>query len=86
MGFPVIPADTTMEAARVQIEIFRRMPPERRLELALQMSTNLRKVAASGVLSRHPNYSKDEVRLAVARLTLGEELFSKAFPGIDVKI
>src|SRR4029077_12585712 len=72
MKLEIVPADTTLEAARVQFDVFRRMPAHRRLELALQMSTALRNLAASGVRSRHPDYSEKQVRLAVARLTLGE--------------
>jgi hypothetical protein len=86
MMLEIVPADTTPEAARVQFDVFRRMQPHRRLELAFQMSTTLRNVAASGVRSRHPDYSEEQVRLAVARLTLGEELFSRVYPGADVQV
>jgi predicted RNA polymerase sigma factor len=86
MKIEIVPADTTLEAARVQFEVFRRMRPDRRLELALEMSTALRNVAASGVRSRHPDYSEEQVKLAVARLTLGDELFSRAYPGVDVQV
>ena len=86
MGFEVIPADTTPEAWWVQVEIFRRMTPGRRLELAIEMSDNLRKIVAAGVRSRHPDYTEEQVRLAVNRLYLGEKLFRKAFPGVDVAI
>ena len=82
----VIPADTTLEAFNIQIGIFRRMPPERRLAMVFEMSNNMRRVAASGVRSRHPDYSEDQVRLAVIRLTLGEHLFREVYPGVDVRI
>ena len=86
MKIEIVPADTTAEAARVQLDIFRGMQPHRRLELALQMSTSLRNLAASGVRGRHPDYTERQVQLAVARLTLGDELFGKAFPGVDVRV
>jgi hypothetical protein len=86
MDLQVVPADTTLEAARVQFEVFRRMPPGKRLELAFQMSDSLRQLVASGVRSRHPEYSEDQVRLAVIRLTLGEKLFRQAYPGKDIKV
>jgi hypothetical protein len=60
MNIEVIPVDTTPEAARVQREIYRRMSPSRRLELALQMSDFVRGVVAAGVRSRHPKYSDDQ--------------------------
>jgi hypothetical protein len=80
------PADTTPEAAKVQLEIYRRMPPSRRLELALALSDTVRRVAAAGVRQRHPAYSDEQVRLAVLRLTLGDELFGQAFPGVEVAV
>jgi predicted RNA polymerase sigma factor len=86
MKIEIVPADTTLEAARVQFDVFRRMRPDRRLELALEMSTALRNVAASGVRSRQSDYSEEQVKLAVARLTLGDELFSRAYPGVDVQV
>lgn len=81
----LIPADTTPEAARVEVEILRRIPSRRRLEMALEMSHAIRAVAAEGVRSRHPQYNEEQVRLAVIRLTLGEDLFRRAFPGVDVR-
>jgi hypothetical protein len=86
MSLEIVPADTTLEAARVQFEVFRRMPPGKRLELAFHMSDSLRQLVASGVRSRHPDYTEDQVRLAVIRLTLGEKLFRQVFPGQDVKV
>ena len=53
MTVEAVPADTTPEAARVQWDIFRRMSPSKRLELALRMSDSLRDVVASGVRDRH---------------------------------
>jgi hypothetical protein len=84
MNLEAIPADTTPAAWGVQLDIYRRMAPSRRLELALQMSDSLRRVVASGVRSRHPEYSEEQVRLAVTRLWLGEDLFRKAYPGVDI--
>jgi hypothetical protein len=81
----LIPADTSLEAFQVQVGIFRRMPPERRLAMVFEMSNSLRQVAANGVRSRHPNYSEGQVRLAVIRLMLGEKLFREVYPGVDVR-
>jgi hypothetical protein len=71
----LLPADTTLEAARVQAAIFQRMPAERRLSLACRMSDSLRGVVASGIRGRHPQYTEEQVRLAVIRLVVGAELF-----------
>ncbi len=80
-----IPADTTEEAARVQGEIFRRMTGEKRLELAFQMTADLRQRLAEGVRQRHPEYSERQIQLGVIRLTLGDELFRIVYPGVDVR-
>jgi hypothetical protein len=86
MTVPFLPADTTLEAMRVQHGVYRRMPPERRLELAFEMTEWARELSAAGVRARHPEYTERQVKLAVIRLTLGEELFRKAFPGEDVAV
>jgi hypothetical protein len=85
MRIEVVPADTTPEAARVQFEIYRRMQPSRRLEIALEMNTTMRELVAAGVRCRHPDYSAEQVRLAVIRLCLGEEWFRKVYPGVNVE-
>jgi hypothetical protein len=81
-----VPADTTLEAARVHSEIYRRMSPARRLELVLEMSESFRRVMAEGVKSRHPDYTPEQVRLAVIRLSLGDELFAQVYPGVQVAV
>lgn len=79
------PHDTSREAAAIQIEIYRQMPPDQRLDLACRMSDAARELSEAGVRSRHSDYTDREVRLAVIRMMLGDELFQKAYPGIDVQ-
>jgi hypothetical protein len=85
MSLEYPPADTTPEAAAVQLEAYRRMTPVQRLRIAFEMADSLRRLSAAGVRSRHPEYTEEQVRLAVIRLSLGEELFRKAYPGVDVR-
>jgi hypothetical protein len=80
-----IPADTTEEAARVQWEVLRRLTPEKRLQQAFQMTADLQRRLADGVRQRHPEYDERQVRLAVIRLRLGDELFRAVYPGVDVR-
>jgi hypothetical protein len=84
MKLTPFPADTTREAAWVQIEIYRRMAPEKRLRQALEMSEFARMVSASGVRQRHPDYTEEQVRLTVVRYCVGDDLFSQAYPGVHV--
>lgn len=74
------PLDTSPEVERVQVEIFRRMTPERRLRAAAELTQLVRKSLAEGVRTRHPEYNDDQVRLAMIRLTLPEHLFLAVYP------
>ncbi len=75
-----IPADTTPEAAWVQMQIYRRMPAEQRLLQTLEMSDGIRELCAAGVRAQYPHYTDEQVRLTVIRRMLGDELFRKAYP------
>jgi hypothetical protein len=86
MKYPsIVPRDTSIEAFRVQLELYRQMPPEARLQQALEWSEAMREIARSGVRARHPEYSDREVQLATIRLCLGDSLFREAYPGIEVR-
>ncbi len=81
-----IPADTSLQAFHVQIKVLRRLDPGRRLEqLACQLSDYVRELSTSGVRQRHPEYSDEQVRQAVIRLSLGEKLFREVYPGVDIR-
>jgi hypothetical protein len=73
--------DTTPQAEEVQLTVFRNMGPEKRLEAAIALSRTCRKLLAEGVRKRHPEYDEDQVRMAVIRLSLPEDLFLVAYPG-----
>ena len=74
------PLDTSSDAEKVQIEIFRRMDPEKRLRSAALLSQTCRTLLAEGVRKRHPNYDEEQVRLAVIRCLLPQDLFLRAYP------
>ena len=74
------PLDTSPEAERVQIEIFRKMTLERRLRTATELTELVRATLAEGVRMRHPDYNDEQVRLAVIRLTLPESIFLAVYP------
>ncbi len=75
------PFDTSPEAEKVQIEVFRRMGPEKRLQSAALLSDACRTLLAERVRKRHPDYDEEQVRLAVIRCWLPEDLFLQACPG-----
>ncbi len=72
--------DTDVKAERVQLDIFRRMSPEKRLQTAIELSRTSRRLLAEGVRRRHPAYGEDQTQLAVIRLLLSEDLFLMAYP------
>lgn len=74
------PLDTTPDAREVQFRVWRRTGSARCLLLAIEMSEELRRVTAAGIRSRHPDYTQAEVRWALLRLTLGDDLFGRAYP------
>ena len=80
-----IPRDTSLEAARNQFAILRGLGMEDRAGMAFRLSDELRAITKSGVRLRHPDYDDEMVRLAVIRLTIGEQLFRQFYPGMEVK-
>jgi len=77
-----IPSDTTIETARKEYEILRRLGPEVRAEMAFEMSDNLRSVVEAGVRLRRPDFDEEKVRLEVVRLMVGDKLYSQMLKAI----
>jgi hypothetical protein len=63
--------DTSMTALARQREAFRRMTPEQRVAVAAEMSDEIRAVTEAGIRHRHPAYSEDDIRAALALILLG---------------
>ena len=81
----IISADTTLEAARVQYNILRKMDISDRAEITFQLCDNMRAFVEAGIRDRHPDYDDNKVRLALMRLTLGKRLFREAFGDVEIK-
>jgi len=75
-----VATDTTRDAATVRTALYRGMSPERRCELAVEMSAMTRAIALESIRRRHPAYDDGEATLALFRLLLGDELFRRAWP------
>jgi hypothetical protein len=71
--------DTSPDVERVLIELLRRAPGWRRLQLADRMSATVRGLCVAGLRSRHPKASAAEVRRRFADIHLGPELATKVF-------
>ncbi len=84
--FDSIMLDTTAEAARVYYAALRQMTPQERLRRAFELSDYMRAVLRSGVRHRHPDYDREQVRLATIRLWLqDDDLFREVYPGVEVQ-
>lgn len=66
-----MPFDTSPEAGAIQLEIFRRMTPAQRIEMALEMSESMRNVTLSGIRHRHPEMSEKEQIREFMRIMYG---------------
>jgi hypothetical protein len=82
----LIPKDTTLEAYRFLIQVWRRLGPEGRLRVSFEASNRLHELSAAGVRRRHPSYSDDQMQLAVTKLMLGEEVFRKLLPDMEIEV
>ena len=75
-----IPADTTLDAARKQFEILRKLDTSKRAEMMFQLSDYLRSIVEAGTKLRHPEYDEQKVHREVLRLMVGEALFRQIYP------
>lgn len=85
MDLSIVSRDTTLEAARLQFSILRKLGNEERVNMAIELSDGLRATIESGVRQRHPKYDDNMVRLTAIRLAIGEGLFRQAYYDIWVK-
>jgi hypothetical protein len=54
-------------AAARQVEVYRRMTPAQRLELAMQMNRDMRELMDSGLQATHPHLDAEQRRREIAR-------------------
>jgi hypothetical protein len=73
--------DTSAALEERQFAVYRAMSPERRVELAFEMSEAARRLALDGVRQRHPEYSERDVFMALMRMLHGDEMVQRAWPG-----
>lgn len=72
-------SDTDQAAERVLIEMMRRAPAWRKLQLADRLHQSLRLLALAGLRARHPGSTEREQRRRLADLMLGTELARRAY-------
>jgi hypothetical protein len=65
--------DTTVEAQRMHYELMSRLPPERRLELALELTDNLRQFVIEDIKSKYPDADEATIKRRFAARVLKRE-------------
>jgi len=71
--------DTGSEAEQVLIELLRRAPVARKLEMLGQMNAAARMLALQGLRARHPGATEAQLQRYLADLLLGPELAARAY-------
>jgi hypothetical protein len=71
---PPRPADTSVEAERVQIDLIRAAPVSRRLHMAWSLSATVIGVAREALLRAQPDASPQEIDLRFVELHYGSDL------------
>jgi hypothetical protein len=72
-------ADTSPQAERVLIELWRRASPARKMAMVLSANQTARALAMTGLRERHPGDSPARLQRRLADLWLGPELAAKAY-------
>lgn len=72
-------SDTHPTAEQVQIQLFRRAPAWRKLEMVGQMNQTVRTLALSGLRQRYPQAMPEALRRRLADLLLGSELATRVY-------
>ncbi|MGH2410086.1 MAG: hypothetical protein ACRDGS_06895 [Chloroflexota bacterium] len=66
--------DTTIEAERVRMALFRAASPSRRFALALSLSRTVISLSRAAIRQAHPDASEEEVGLLFVEYHYGEKL------------
>lgn len=74
-----LPADTSVEARRVQVEIWRSMSPTEKAAAVDRLSAEVRALALAGIRQRHPEATYPEQQRYLAVLLHGSEVVEEAF-------
>jgi hypothetical protein len=73
------PADASLEAWKIFLEIQRCLSPAEKLRRTIQLSERVRRAAEPGLREECPQADVREIFLRLIRLRLGPELFEKVY-------
>jgi hypothetical protein len=80
MARPTV-SDTDDEARRLQAQAARRLGPDGRVALAIEMSDDLRRITLEGLRERNPGLSEDELVRSLIRLWHGVDVTASPMRG-----
>jgi len=78
-----ISRDTSLAAEAVMLDIYRRMPAWRKLELVDDANRTARQLAMAGLRARHPEESLPKLRRRLLGLVLGEAVATEVYGPLD---
>ncbi len=76
----LLASDTSADAERRQVELWRRMSPIEKLHAVSEGTRAVLQLSLAGIRLRHPEAADEECRMRLAVLKLGRELACRAFP------
>jgi hypothetical protein len=72
--------DTPEHVLRLQIEMWRRMSPEEKLQLVSGLTRASSELCLAGIRLRNPGASERDVRVQFALITMCAELTARVYP------
>jgi hypothetical protein len=79
-------SDTNPQAARVQVEVWRRMGPEGRSRAAAALSESLMRTARDQIVAARPDWTPRQVTLALIARLHGADLAQRVNKGVPVPL
>ena len=79
MVHPRQPDDTSSDTRKVLRELYASMTPAEKLRRMSELTLAASQLALAGLAARHPQESRTELLLRLARLRLGDELVDRAY-------
>ena len=75
--------DTSPDVRRVQKELYASMTPAEKLSRMSQLTVAANELALAGLRARHPDESRQDLLLRLARLRLGDDLVDRVYGARD---
>ena len=76
----LLASDTSLEAERAQVELWRRMSPLEKIRAVTEIGRAVQHLSLAGIRLRHPDASDQECMLRLAVLKLGRQLACLVYP------